>query len=93
MRACARTRVLVSVSARSSSNRLWAFGCENFYEPAASKICLPHNPTATCKGNDHGLTPKLNIYTKNIIKQYIFQNSTIKYISFSKQKKIQKSNE
>ncbi len=47
-----------------SSNRLWAYTGENFISPTASKICPRHNPTTTCKGNAHGLTPKLNIYTK-----------------------------
>ncbi len=48
----------------TSSNRLWAYGGEIFYAPSASKICLPHISTTTCKGNVHGLMSKLNIYTK-----------------------------
>jgi hypothetical protein len=47
-----------------SSNRSWAYGGEIFYAPSASKICLPRISTTTCKGNDHGLTYKTNIYTK-----------------------------
>jgi hypothetical protein len=45
-----------------SSNRLWAYTGEYFISPTASKICPLHNPTTTCKGTDHGLTPKLNMY-------------------------------
>ncbi len=52
-----------------SSNRLWAYTGENFISPMASKICPLHNPTTICKGTDHCLTPKLNIYTK--IRKYI----------------------
>jgi hypothetical protein len=47
-----------------SSNRSWAYTGENSISPTASKICLWQNPTTTCKGTEHGLTPKLNIYTK-----------------------------
>ena len=49
---------------RRSSNRSWAYGGENFYAPSASKICLPRISTTTCKGTDHGLTSKVNRYTK-----------------------------
>jgi hypothetical protein len=59
---------------------LWAYGGENFYAPSASKICLPHISTTICKGNAHGLMSILKIHKKNVIKKYIFQNFTIKYI-------------
>ncbi len=56
-----------------SSNRSWAYTGENFISPSASKICPQRKSTTTCKGTDHGLTSKLNIY-KNIIKKYLFKN-------------------
>ncbi len=64
-------RSFLGVEARSS-NRLWAYGGENFYAPSASKICLPRISTTTCKGNIHGLTYKTNIYTKFKIIYKIF---------------------
>ncbi len=48
----------------NSSNRSWPYTGEKFYAPLASKICPRRKSTTTCKGNDHGLSSKLNIYTK-----------------------------
>ena len=39
-----------SAAAATSSNRLWAYGGENFYSPSASKICPHRKTTTTCKG-------------------------------------------
>ncbi len=49
---------------RLSSIYKQAYTGENFISPSASKICPRHNPNYVSKGTDHGLTPKLNIYTK-----------------------------
>ncbi len=57
-------KCLHKIEQEHSSNRLLAYTGENFISPTASKFCPRHNPTTICKGTDHGLTPKLNIYTK-----------------------------
>ncbi len=52
-----------------SMKRSWAYTGGYFILPTVSKICPRHNPTTTCKGTDHGITPKWNIYTKIYIKK------------------------
>jgi hypothetical protein len=39
----------------ASSNTACLYGCENFYSPLASKICLPRTGTLSSKGIGHGL--------------------------------------
>ncbi len=49
-----------------SSNRSWAYTGENCFSPTASKLHPLHNPTTICKGTDHCLMSKMNVYPKAI---------------------------
>ncbi len=57
-------------SRSESSNRSWAYTGEKFISPLASKLCPLRMSTTTCKGADHGLTAKLDVYTKIYISRF-----------------------